>query len=176
MREVKAPVALLSPSLSQHVRAFAGTAAYQGAKRVASAHDYVEAVHKLAARLQRPLTHVFLATDCSLAEAVFRSAFGTRLVMQQARIGRAAHLSLSSSHQLHDPLHFSRPNGARSRQDVQRTPGGVNADHTLNEAHIRSAHNPTSSFQNALAVLVDALLLSQCGQARGEWSNCDGIH
>ena len=47
-----------------------------------------------------------------------------------------------------------------------RTLGGVNADETLNEAHIRSPHNPPPppSLQGALCVLGDALMLSHCGQ------------
>ena len=108
-----------------------GTAAYQGTKRVPTAADFVAAVRRVAARMARPPTHIFLATDCALAEATFRAAFGERLVV---------------------------------RQGVQRTPGGVNADHTLNEAHIRSPHNPEPGFNNALDVLTDAILLSHCGR------------
>ncbi|KAL1507657.1 hypothetical protein AB1Y20_007274 [Prymnesium parvum] len=106
-----------------------GTAAYQGAKRVPSAAEFVEAVRRVAARMARAPTHIYLATDCAHSVEVFRAAFGEALVV---------------------------------RQDVQRTRGGVNADCTLNEAHILSPHNPEPGFGNALAVLGDAMLLSQC--------------
>lgn len=46
---------------------------------------------------------------------------------------------------------------------MQRVSGGVNPDGSFNEVHIRSAHNPVCSLQDAVDVLTDALLLAECG-------------
>lgn len=51
----------------------------------------------------------------------------------------------------------------RVRDGVQRVRGGLNADGTLNEVHIRSPHNPRCSLNDAVDVVADALLLSCCG-------------
>lgn len=48
------------------------------------------------------------------------------------------------------------------RRGVQRVLGGLNADGTLNEVHIRSPHNPGCSLEDAVDVVADAMLLSQC--------------
>ena len=121
-----------SVSLGIHKRVDTpGTAAYQGTKSVPSVVDYMRAVRMVMSRLQSTVDHIYLATDCALAEAQFREAFGEKLI---------------------------------TRAGVRRTPGGVNADHTLNEAHIRSPHNPSpAGLEGALQVLGDALMLSHCG-------------
>lgn len=50
----------------------------------------------------------------------------------------------------------------RVRSGVQRVAGGLNADGTLNEVHIRSPHNPTCTVGDAVDVVCDALLLASC--------------
>ena len=45
---------------------------------------------------------------------------------------------------------------------MQRVPGGLNADGTLNEVHIKSPHNPGCSVADAADVVADAMLLACC--------------
>ena len=44
----------------------------------------------------------------------------------------------------------------------QRVSGGLNADGTLNEVHIRSHHNPGCNIEDAVDVVADAFLLAKC--------------
>ena len=48
------------------------------------------------------------------------------------------------------------------RAGVRRTEGGVSADATLNEVHIKSATRPPATLQDAADVLCDAMLLACC--------------
>ena len=61
----------------------AGTAAYQGNKHVPSAPDYVKALRHIMAGLPYKPAHIFLATDCAIAEQVFKEAFGGMLILRQ---------------------------------------------------------------------------------------------
>ena len=50
----------------------------------------------------------------------------------------------------------------RVRQNVQRVPGGLNSDGTLNEVHIASPFNPGCTVRDAVDVVADAMLLAKC--------------
>ena len=55
---------------------------------------------------------------------------------------------------------------------MRRVTGGIFDDASLNEVHIRSAHNPTGgSLQDAVDVLCDAVLLSHCAHVLHMCSN-----
>ena len=48
------------------------------------------------------------------------------------------------------------------RSGMKRVGGGLNADGTLNEVHIKSPHNPGCCLDDAVDVVTDAMLLSRC--------------
>ena len=113
-----------------------GTVEYQGAKRVFSSEEFIRAVQRLIASIE---------TDATRPQFVTRIFLAT----DDANAEGA----------------FRRAFGSRlvMRDGVQRVPGGLNADGTLNEVHIASPHNPTCSLSDAVDVVADALLLSCCG-------------
>jgi hypothetical protein len=118
-----------------------GTIEYQGAKRVFSSREFIAVVLQLIRRIQMP-------REGSTAPRlqVTRIFLATDDANAEAEFREAFGSAL------------------RVRDDVQRVSGGLNADGTLNEVHIRSpgGHNPTCSLQDAVDVVADALLLSRC--------------
>ena len=118
-----------------------GTAAYQGEhRRVASHDDFIRAVHALLRARGE-------GTDGSDGggDAAHAPIF---LATDDATAERA----------------FRGAFGPRlvMRANVRRTDGGVSADATLNEVHIKSSTRPSATLQDAVDVLCDALLLARC--------------
>ena len=110
-----------------------GTAEYQTSRWVPTSSDFVHAVQLVMNRVE--------GRECRTVERIF-------LATDDANAEAT----------------FRAAFGAKLivRGGVQRVPGGLNSDGTLNEVHIKSPFNPGCSVQDAVDVVADALLLSSC--------------
>ena len=115
-------------------------------------------IHK---RVETPGTAEYQGCRRVFSSADFIAA-AHRLIATAARPVACVFLATDDAHA---EAAFRAAFGARLRirSGVQRVPGGLNADGTLNEVHISSPHNPGCSVRDAADVLADAMLLACCG-------------
>ena len=114
-------------------------------------------VHK---RVYTPGTAEYQGSRVVLTTEGFVQA--VRLLMREATVA-VTHVFLATDDDKAEAV-FREAFGAMLlvRRGVQRVGGGLNADGTLNEVHIKSPHNPRCGLQDAADVLCDALLLAKC--------------
>ena len=126
-----------------------GTVEYQGAKRVFSSREFIHAVKQLIQRIEAPGGSSSSSRSGPANGGPPKAVTRIFLATDDAKAEEEFRAAFG-------PL-------LRMRDGVQRVSGGLNADGTLNEVHIKSPHNPTCSLQDAVDVVADALLLSCCG-------------
>ncbi len=110
-----------------------GTEEYQGGRTVPTCDGFIEATRRLVSRLE-----------------------ASGVAVQQVFL---------ATDDSHASAAFAAAFGSRLlvRDGVKRVGGGLNADGTLNEVHIKSPHNPGCGLRDAVDVMIDAELLAACG-------------